>query len=691
MSLSTTNGSLTLEALSKSAVLLDPGTKSPIDTHLILQLPVCRGVYQVISHLATCPTAFAFATTTGSVNVWGWADEKNPPDLNSPILAPQGLLQEVKVSHTIGCLALSWDGKSVAIGDVSGCVTVFTKALPIQQSSLPFEGHTECVEGLVFKRDGSKLVSASSEKVKVHCVITGRTLWTRKNLVPVMYVVLCGDLEHIVTASEDKKLRLDGLEVRKDLETPAFKNKIHSMAADPSPSASRVVCGLSDGSGVIWNFSEQSGAQSKATYSGIMLRCSASRGAVSSVTFSPDSKFVAMVAEDKVVRIFDACRFDRGAQEVYQELYIVTFQSPPVCDSLKGVETVLDFSNTFFRISWVGRLLCANDGAHVLAWKVTCGAREPRESKVDHEGMISAIAISDTHQFIAIAGDNLVLKIFYYENTPQPEKEATSLYRVFDTSSVFDQLLFSPSGHHIVGTSSRSGTVQGWKFVGTGIYRCKVQGSLPEAFEAVIARLDQCSAEAQEKMYNPFGHVTQPSAAASMLQLMQSEQGEKKKERKSRKKPEASASPLAPAPVAPSAEKAQAENGAKKEGKSRKKPEPSAPVVQTAPVGTNPPPTNKGDGPVTLPPPTGVETEQPLPLRRDPNKIRIAEQIAFMLDQVAEMEKVLGIDAPSPVETRTLQAKLSALTKENAALRKVAQSLREELVMERQRTGQTDA
>ena len=182
-------------------------------------------------------------------------------------------------------------------------------------------GHTEAVRFATFSPDGKYIVSASSDgTIRIWDVKTGKQSGellkghrinvpststcdspkyhvVRKKGDDVLSATFSPDGQYIVSASDDKTIRIWNAKTRKQIVEPLEGHTDTVKSATFSPDGKYIVSASDDNTVRIWD--AKTGDQIGKPLEG-------HAGFVYSATFSPDGKYIVSASHDRTVRIWDA-------------------------------------------------------------------------------------------------------------------------------------------------------------------------------------------------------------------------------------------------------------------------------------------------------------------------------------------------------------------------------------------------
>ncbi|MFJ5288570.1 hypothetical protein [Streptomyces sp. NPDC088348] len=276
-------------------------------------LPSTRltGNTDVVSLVAFSPHGHLLATGgggDGSVRLWSVSARSRPKSLGPPL---KGHIRSAM------SLALSPDGRTLAVGDAKGAVQLWDVSTDTGPRLLgePLRGHTDLVESLAFSPDSRTLASGSDDRtVRLWDVTTparpallGEPLRSHTN--QVWSVTFSPDGRTLASGSSDKTVRLW------DVSHPArpaplgrplnVGSQASSLAF--SPDGHTLAIGAYDFTVRLWNVSDPVHSVPR----GRPLEGHTS--AVRAVAYSPDGKVLASGALDGTVRLWNVSDADRSA------------------------------------------------------------------------------------------------------------------------------------------------------------------------------------------------------------------------------------------------------------------------------------------------------------------------------------------------------------------------------------------
>lgn len=166
-------------------------------------------------------------------------------------------------------------------------------------------GHSDSVRSISFSSDGQFIVSASEDRtVRLWDAKTGRQIGLpmRGHTSYVYSAYFSPDGKRIVSASEDKTIRIWDTETRRQIGRPLEGHTWAVLCASFSPDGKRIVSGSFDKTIRIWDAT--TGMQIGKPLIGHSWP-------VYSVSYSPDGKHIVSASEDMTIRIWEA---DTGRQ-----------------------------------------------------------------------------------------------------------------------------------------------------------------------------------------------------------------------------------------------------------------------------------------------------------------------------------------------------------------------------------------
>ena len=166
-----------------------------------------------------------------------------------------------------------------------------------QHERVRFDGHPNAVRSAAFSPDGERIVTASDDKkVRIWDAQTGEHLRTLEGHSGTVWTVIFSpDGKRIVTASEDKTVRIWNPETGQRLRTlEGHGGPVNSAAF--SPDGSQIITASDDQTACIWD--AQTGERLKVI--------KGHRRRVDFAAFSPDGARIVTASKDKLARIWDA-------------------------------------------------------------------------------------------------------------------------------------------------------------------------------------------------------------------------------------------------------------------------------------------------------------------------------------------------------------------------------------------------
>jgi WD40 repeat protein/predicted Ser/Thr protein kinase len=283
-------------------------------------------------------------------------------------------------------------------------------------------GHTGRVTSVAFNRDGSRILTGSSDKTaNLWGAASGRKLRAFEGHVgQVLAVAFSPDAGQVLTGSEDGTAILwETADGRALTAFQGHKGWITSVAF--SPDGKQVLTGSTDKMAILWDAA-----------SGRRLRAfEAHEGAVYGVAFSPDGKTVLTGSADRTALLWDMGDNTRPPRKFHGQhrdgIYTVAFNP-------KGTQIVTG----------------SHDSTAIL-WDLEKGQPVQRFS---HEGWVNAVAFSPDGKIVLTGSDDKTARL-WDAGTGQPI--GTSLAQGAEVKAV----AFSPDGKQAI-TGAEDGTVVLW-------------------------------------------------------------------------------------------------------------------------------------------------------------------------------------------------------------------------------------
>ncbi len=205
-----------------SAVAISPDGKllatSGYHEVLIWSLPE-GGLIKRISNVAQRVYAIAFFPDGKRISVAsgtpGRVGEAKIFDLESGKM----LIDVMICQDSALALALSPDSKRMAIGEVSGTISIYTIDEKSAELNLRIEDHSDWVQSLSWSVDGRRLVSASRDKTcKVYDSTSGKSITTFSgHQQSVTSAVFREDGQHVMSVGDDGRMRIWNLDEGKQI------------------------------------------------------------------------------------------------------------------------------------------------------------------------------------------------------------------------------------------------------------------------------------------------------------------------------------------------------------------------------------------------------------------------------------------------------------------------------------------
>ncbi len=203
-------------------------------------------------------------------------------------------------------IALSADGKQMAIGEETGKIKIYDVASG--QVSKTLQGHTGPVTGVSFSADGTQLVSGSQDKTcRLWNIAEQKELGVFENPAPINAVAICGEGKLVAVAAADNNLRLwnlptpkvEGQEPPKPVKELGHGGAVSSVQA-LGAKGEFVATGCADAHIRLWDIN-----------SGQQLKAFNHQAPVESIAVSSDMKRFVTAGSNQVARIFNG---DNGQQ-----------------------------------------------------------------------------------------------------------------------------------------------------------------------------------------------------------------------------------------------------------------------------------------------------------------------------------------------------------------------------------------
>jgi dipeptidyl aminopeptidase/acylaminoacyl peptidase len=171
-----------------------------------------------------------------------------------------------------------------------------TLATVVSQANWRFGlAHDSSVSSAAFSRDGSRIVTASSDNTaRISDAATAKEISVLRHGHSVSSAGFSPDGSRIVTASSDNTARIWDAATAKEISILRHGHSVSSAAF--SPDGSRIVTACFDGTASIWSVAT---ARAVAVLSG-------HESGVTSAAFSPDGSRIVTASEDYTARIWDA-------------------------------------------------------------------------------------------------------------------------------------------------------------------------------------------------------------------------------------------------------------------------------------------------------------------------------------------------------------------------------------------------
>ncbi|MCB8943613.1 MAG: NACHT domain-containing protein [Ardenticatenaceae bacterium] len=313
---------------------------------------------------------------------------------------------------SIFCVALSPDGKLLAMGDYASDIHVWH--LADRQKLFTCQGHTRPVWGLAFSPDGSRLYSSSDdETVRVWDATNGRlqqTLTGHTGMIRAL--ALSPDGRYLATPSYDQTIKIWRLETRDwglaHSPVPSLQSPItltahtgYVRAAAFSPDNTLLATGGADKTIRIWRL--ETGDSNLSISQSLVSSLQSHDGGIFCVAFSPDGQLLASASTDHTIKLW------RLETRDSDNLPISSLQSP--ISTLEG-HTNEVHALAFSRDSQL--LASCSQDMTIKLWQRIPGTRhyELRTTLLGHTSWVWSLAFSPDGQTLVSGSADQSVKLW---------------------------------------------------------------------------------------------------------------------------------------------------------------------------------------------------------------------------------------------------------------------------------------
>jgi WD40 repeat protein len=199
----------------------------------------------------------------------------------------------------VQAIALSPDGKTVAVGEASGAIKLWNVADAKDPKTLA--GHTAAVTGLRFLPGGAKIVSGSLDKtIRLWNAADGTAAGQVETPTPINAVALVGDGAQVAAGGADNVVRLWTLPAEAAAQFTAgpqlagHTGPITALATSPAEKT-QLISASADGSIRQWNLADNQ-----------MIREIKHGAAITAMAVRPDGKQIASAGADNQIKLWNA-------------------------------------------------------------------------------------------------------------------------------------------------------------------------------------------------------------------------------------------------------------------------------------------------------------------------------------------------------------------------------------------------
>jgi WD40 repeat protein len=326
-----------------------------------------------------------------------------------------------------------------------------TRHLPL----VPALAHQAIVVSAAFSRDGSRVVTASSDKTaRVWDATTGKPLASPlEHQEKVWSAAFSPDSTRIVTASDDKTARVWDAATSLPLTGP-LEHQEAVWSAAFSPDGTRVVTASRDKTARVWD----------STTGKVLTPPLVHQDWVWSAAFSPDGTRIVTASDDKTARVWDAATGKplTGPLEHQKAVWNATFspdgtrvitaswdKTARVWDATTGKPLTAPLEHQAEVVSAAfspdgTRVVTASGDKTARVWDATTG--KPLTSPVEHQEKVTSAAFSPDGTRVITASDDKTARV-WDATTGEP------LTTPLEHQAVVLSAAFSPDGTRVVTTS----------------------------------------------------------------------------------------------------------------------------------------------------------------------------------------------------------------------------------------------
>jgi WD40 repeat protein/serine/threonine protein kinase len=357
--------------------------------------------------LALSPDGKTLAIGLWDSRVWLWSVSGNTLAGRSQI---QGYGQQV------WGVAFSPDSKSLAVGNGAGYVQVWDVTKPQPLEIIERKGHAPGVNDLAFSPNATLLATVGDDYTARIWDMTGAApvqKFVLRHIARVWHVAFSPDGKTLATGSEDGALRLWSTTTGKEESVlPAHSKNIHALAF--SPDGRQLASGSADGSAKLWDL--RSGRDTP------RLLESGSK-AINCVAFSPDGRKLAIAPETGEIRVRELTSgggritlkgHEKGTTRAVFSLdgKMLATSSADGSVSLWDLDTKKELPMPKEHSSQIQRLLLTPDGKklisaaddrRVILWDI---ATRKKQTEWASPGPVHGVALACDGRHLAIANRN---------------------------------------------------------------------------------------------------------------------------------------------------------------------------------------------------------------------------------------------------------------------------------------------